>query len=91
MKFRITRHANGSPPDDALDLLAERIGSKREDVSFARQGQEIRADLDRDDQIAMTHDERTDIGRRAVLGIVADVCESAPELKLDWFAVSPAL
>lgn len=59
-------------------------------MSFARVGAEIRASVDRDNPVAMTHDERTDIGRRAVLKIVGEVCERAPELKLDWFAVSPA-
>jgi hypothetical protein len=90
MKFRITRHATASPPEHALDLLSARMGNRHEDVSFARVGPEIRANLDRDDPVAMTHDERTDIGRRAVLGTVAEICERAPELELDWFAVSPA-
>ncbi len=66
------------------------MGSRREDVSFARVGGEITANVDRDVPIAMTHDERSDIGRRAVLEIVGEVCELAPELKLDWFAISPA-
>jgi hypothetical protein len=90
MKFRITRHTTASPPEHALDLLSARMGRGSEDVSFARVGTEIRANLDRDDPVAMTHDERTDIGRRAVLGAVADICERTPELELDWFAVSPA-
>ncbi len=90
MKFRITRHAAKTPPDYALDLLTERVGSRREDVSFSRVGAEIRANLDRDAPIAMTQDERTAIGRRAVLEVVGEVCERAPELKLDWYAVSPA-
>ncbi len=90
MKFRITRHATAAPPEDALDLLSTRIGRSREDVHFARVGGEIRANIDRDEPVAMTNDERTDIGRRAVLEIVAEVCERAPELKLDWFAVSPS-
>jgi hypothetical protein len=90
MKFRITRHAGASPPEHALDLLAERMGRECEDVRFARIGPDITANLDRDDPVAMTQDERTDIGRRAVLGAVAEICERAPELKLDWFAVSPA-
>jgi hypothetical protein len=90
MRFRITRHASASAPEYALDLLSEHIGAKRREVSFARVGHEIRANLDRDEQVAMTQDERADIGRRAVLAIVSDVCERAPELKLDWYAVSAA-
>jgi hypothetical protein len=90
MRFRITRHATASPPEDALDRLTALIGTRREDISFARVGKEIRADLDRDEPVAMTHDERADIGRRAVLEIVEEICERTPELNLDWFAVSPA-
>jgi hypothetical protein len=37
----------------------------------------------------VTRDERIEIGRRAVLDVVRDVCDAAPELKSDWFAVSP--
>ncbi len=74
---------------EAIDLLAARIG-KRRGVSFTRVGHEIRANLNRDDPIAMTHDERTDVGRRAVLEIVAEVCERNPELEFEWYAVSPA-
>ena len=90
MKFRITRHASASAPEQAIELLAERIGSKRREATFVRVGREIRANLDRDDPVSMTQDERVDIGRRMVLEIVADVCEHAPELKLDWYAVSAA-
>jgi hypothetical protein len=90
MKFRITRHTTASPPEQALDLLTERIGSACKDLCFARVGPEIRASLDRDDPVAMTQDERTDIGRRAVLEAVSEICEGAPELELDWYAVSPA-
>jgi len=28
------------------------------------------------------------VGRWAVFGLVRDVCEAAPELETDWFAVS---
>lgn len=90
MKFRVTRHTATSPPDYALDRFSARMGRGYDDVSFALVGPEIRASLDRDDPVAMTQDERTDIGRRAVLGAVAEICERTPELKLDWFAVSPA-
>lgn len=91
MKFRITRHSTSSSPTDALDLLSERLGPKREEVFFAFVGGEIRATIRDDDApVAMTHDERTDIGRRAVLEVLSDVCERVPELKLDWYAVSPS-
>jgi len=35
----------------------------------------------------MTHDERVDIGRRAVLDIMLEACEGTPGLNSDWFAV----
>jgi hypothetical protein len=38
--------------------------------------------------VAMERDVREDIGRRAVLDIVVDVCELTPGLSEDWFAVS---
>ena len=37
----------------------------------------------------MTRDERIEIGRRAVLDVVRETCDGSPELKSDWFAVSP--
>jgi hypothetical protein len=35
----------------------------------------------------MERDVRAELGHRAVLGIVRKVCERAPELEWDWFAV----
>jgi hypothetical protein len=87
VKFKITPHSAFKPPDDALELLWTRLGPRREDVSFVRVGAEIKASLDDDAPVAMTSDERADIGRRAVLAIVLEVCETAPELSSDWFAV----
>jgi hypothetical protein len=90
MRFRITKHTAKTPPDHVLELLTERIPQRREDVLFTSAGGEIRARLDRDDAVWMTQDERLEIGRRAVLDVVGEVCDRAPELKLDWYAVSPA-
>ena len=88
MQFRITPHSTYAPPDDALDLLWQRLGTSREEVSFSRAGVEIRASTGEDAPVSMTRDERADIGRRAVLAVIRDVCEGAPELSADWFAVS---
>lgn len=87
MRFRITRHSGYSPPDDALDLLLARLGPNRDGASFAKVGAEIWATLDSDAPVSMTHDERADIGRRAVLDIMREACEGAPGLNSDWFAV----
>jgi hypothetical protein len=63
---------------------------RNEDVVFSRAGGEIRALVDRDDSIRMTQDERVELGRRAVLEALGEVCGRSPELRLDWFAVSPS-
>ncbi len=41
-----------------------------------------------DTPVSMESDEREEIGRRVVLDIVREVCDAAPQLNLDWFAVS---
>lgn len=89
MRFKITHHSGFAAPADALDLLWARLGANRDGVSFAKVGREIRAMTKEDAPVSMTRDERTEIGRRAVLDIVRDACDGAPELKSDWFAVSP--
>jgi hypothetical protein len=88
--FRITRHVALTPPDHAMSLLSERLPNRSEDVCFSIVGDEIGASLDRDEAVSVTHDERVEIGRRAVLGALEEICEHAPELKLDWYAVSAA-
>jgi hypothetical protein len=90
MRFRVTTHTAVRPPEGVLDLLGERIPSRQGDVLFSKVGGEIRARLDREDSVWMTQDERIEIGRRAVLEAVGEVCERVPNLKLDWYAVSPA-
>jgi len=49
---------------------------------------DIRAKWGEDAPVSMERDVREEIGRRAVLDIVQDVCERTPELSPDWFAVS---
>jgi hypothetical protein len=87
VRFRITPHSTFKPPADALELLWMRLGPSRDEMSFAKVGAEIKVSLGDDAPVAMTRDERVDIGRRAVLAIVLDVCDGSPELKSDWFAV----
>ena len=85
--FSITRHAGWAAPDDALDMLWERLGARREDAAFAKAGAEIRATLGNDAPSSIDREEREEVGRIAILEIVRDVCERAPELSSDWFAV----
>ncbi len=91
MKFRITNHLGfraSTRPDNALDLLWQRLGTSHDEVSFTKVDAEIRATWGEDAPVSMERDERAELGRRAVLDIVIDVCERAPELNSDWFAVS---
>ncbi|MHB8531798.1 MAG: hypothetical protein ACYDC2_03660 [Solirubrobacteraceae bacterium] len=83
----MTKHGSSSPPQNALDLLGELIAGRREDAYFKRAGSYISARLDREVPIAMTQDERTEIGRRVVLEIIGDVCDRTPGMKLEWYAV----
>jgi hypothetical protein len=88
MRFKITHHSGHKMPEDALDLLLKRLGPRREDITFVKVGGEIWATAEADAPVSMTQDERADIGRRAVLSVVGEVCEGAPDLESDWFAVS---
>jgi hypothetical protein len=88
VNFRITRHSAWKAPDNALDLLWERLGPRREQASFTKTGTDIRARWGADAPISMGRDEREEIARVAILDIVQAVCEQAPELKSDWYAVS---
>ncbi len=89
MQFRIKHHSGFAVPADAVDVLWARLGASRDGVSFAKLGSEIRATTGEDAPVSMTRDERLEVGRSAVLELVQEVCDGAPELKSDWFAVSP--
>jgi hypothetical protein len=89
VKFRITRHSGFSPPPDAIDLLWQRLGAKREDASFSRIGTEIRASWGEEMRLSAAREQTAELGRREVFEIVRDVCDEHAELRSDWFAVSP--
>lgn len=89
MQFRITHHSGFAAPADALDLLSALVGARRDGVSFAKVGPVIKVTTSEEEPVSMTRDERIEIGRRAVLDVVREVCDGSPELKSDWFAVSP--
>ena len=88
MRFKITRHSGFPAPEDALDQLVQRLGARRNGIAFAKVGAEIWATLEVDAPVSMTHDERADIGRHAVLDVVREICDGTAELQSDWFAVS---
>jgi hypothetical protein len=88
--FAVTRHVGQKAPPDALEHLWERIEGRRfEDITFLRTARDIRADAGHDSPFSMERDEREEIGRRAILACLSEICEEAPELPLDWYAVSP--
>lgn len=74
-----------------MSLLCERLPSNCEDVCFSTADGEIGASLEREESVSETNDERVEIGRRAVLGALEEICDGSPELKLDWYAVSAAV
>ena len=88
MQFRISLHSAAAPPPDAVALLWQHLGSEREEVFFEQTGADITAQTGEDAPVSMTSDERAEIGRRRVLDLICEVCEQAPELRSDWYAVS---
>ncbi len=93
MTFRITHHSGFAAPADALDLLWLHLDCDRDDVRnrdgvrFAKVDAELRATWREDAPLSMERPEREEFGRRAVLSILCEVCEHAPELESDWYAV----
>jgi hypothetical protein len=90
MRFRVTPHMAAKPPVDALTLFRSRMPLRRDDVLFRTSGDRILASIDRDEPVAMTSDERVEIGRQVVLDAVGELCERNPGMRLSWYAVSPA-
>jgi hypothetical protein len=72
-------------------MLWERLGSRRGEASFAKRGAEIRATWGNDAPSSIDRHEREEVGRAAILEIVRDVCEQAPGLSSDWFAIGVEL
>ncbi|HWG09186.1 MAG TPA: hypothetical protein VN672_09285 [Solirubrobacteraceae bacterium] len=87
MRFRITRHAGHAAPADAMELLLRRLGPRRDEVSFALVGAELRATTDDGEGYSWSREERVDVARRAIFDMLVEVCADAPELEAEWFAV----
>jgi hypothetical protein len=51
-------------------------------------GGEITAQWGEGSSDAITRETQLEVERRAILGLVCEACEQAPELESDWFAVS---
>jgi hypothetical protein len=88
MRFKITIHARSGAPPDALERLMACLGERRGDFSFSKAATAINARWRREASIGM-REEEAEIGRRSAWELVRDVCEASPDLKPDWYAVSP--
>jgi hypothetical protein len=71
-----------------MELLLRHLGAQVDEVSFAMVGNEIRATSGEGYGDSTTREIRVDVERRAIVDLIRDVCERAPELDSDWFAVS---
>jgi|ERR1700740_3082277 len=90
VRLKITSHQAQqlpSRPADAIDLLWARLGANREGTSFAVRGAEIQATWESTAPRSMPRAELNEVARAAVLALVREVCDAAPELDFAWFAV----
>jgi hypothetical protein len=71
-----------------MELLLRRLGAQRDEISFEMVGAEIRAATDDGIGDSTTQESRVEIARQDIFEIVSEVCDEAPELEADWFAVS---
>jgi hypothetical protein len=71
-----------------MELLLRRLGARRGELTFAMDGDAVTAISEAREAEASTRDERVEFERRAIVDLLVDVCENAPELESDWFAVS---
>lgn len=88
MRFRVTRHTGYGAPADALELLLSHLGPRRDDVSFSMVGSEIRARWDEEISDSVTRAIKAEAMRWEIFQIIERVCENAPALRSDWYAVS---
>ena len=89
MKFRITRHSSFRPPNDAIDILWERLGTRRDEIWFSRVGAEIRATWGEEMRDSLARERGAEVGRQEIVELLRDICDRDPALRSDWYAVSP--
>jgi hypothetical protein len=71
-----------------MELLLRRLGARRDELTFAMDGGAIMAISEEHEGDSSTREERIEMERRAIVDLLVDVCDDAPELESDWFAVS---
>jgi hypothetical protein len=89
VRFRITRHSGHAAPEDALELLWQRLEPNHGGVSFSKVGPHIRAAVNKGAPVSVERNVREEVDRRVVLEVVREVCKDASDLKFDWYAVGP--
>jgi hypothetical protein len=90
MEFRITPHTAYGAPVDAIESLWPHLETADvADAAFARSPEGITASWGYDDASRTIREELTVRERREVLEAVCDVCDRAPGLESDWYAISP--
>jgi hypothetical protein len=91
MEFRITTHtAYGAPADAIASLWPHLETADVADGAFARGPEEqITASWGYGDASQTVREELMFRERREVLEAVCEVCDRAPGLESDWYAISP--
>jgi hypothetical protein len=90
MEFRITTHTGFGAPADAIDSLWPHLETADvDDASFAKGHDDIRANCGYDDASQADREEVMERERREVLEAVCEVCDRAPGLESDWYAIGP--
>jgi hypothetical protein len=90
MEFRITTHTGRGAPADAIESLWRHLQERTSRTRYSQRGRnEIRASSGYDEARQAIREERMERERRAVLEAVREVCDLAPELESDWYAVGP--
>ena len=71
-----------------MELLLRRLGAQADEISFAIARDGIMATSPESPGDSTTREIRVEVERQAIVDLIRDVCERAPELESDWFAVS---
>jgi len=71
-----------------MELLLRRLGARRDEISFAMVGTEIRATTDEAEGDSESRESRVEASRRVVFDLIDEACRESPELESSWFAVS---
>jgi hypothetical protein len=89
MQFRITTHSGHDAPPAAVDELLAVLGARRGSGRFYKVGREIRATWGDVESGGRDRPERMELARQQLLELIRAICEAAPALDADWYAVGP--